>query len=320
MHKLLNIFCFPLFICGSIVLANGLLGYNVKIEHDFNFQTSNQINTLYSEKEITLKGPPVSEVVSDKINIKIKQKPINPQIISKIDNNLNLSLKNNISNLSDTDFDHLNSSKKKFVKIVLPIIINENQNILITRNFTSGLKNKLQTFKTLTNNEIEKLYYTAKKYNISIKNKHKLDIVDEILNNVDVIPNSIALAQAAIESGWGKSRFATEYNALFGEYTYDQSEGVVPLEREFGDKHLIKSFSSYDNSVSSYFKNINSHYAYKKFRQVRKIMRSKNNFSDIELLIDHLDSYAANDNYVSILSEVIKKNKFNKFDLKVISY
>ena len=47
MHKLLNIFCFPLFICGSIVLANGLLGYNVKIEHDFNSQTSNQINTLY---------------------------------------------------------------------------------------------------------------------------------------------------------------------------------------------------------------------------------------------------------------------------------
>ena len=208
------------------------------------------------------------------------------------------------------------------VKTILPIIIiiNENQNILITRSFIFNIKNKLETFKTLNNIELNKLNKIAKKYNISIKNKHKLDLVDEILDNVDVIPNSIALAQAAIESGWGKSRFAKEYNALFGEYTYDKNQGVVPLNRELGHKHLIKSFSSYDSSVSSYFNNINSHHAYKNFRQVRKIMRSKNNFSNINLLTDQLNSYAANDNYVSILNDVIEKNKFHKFDLKVISY
>ena len=203
---------------------------------------------------------------------------------------------------------------------VLPIIINENQNILTTRSFIIELKNKLKTYKTLSNDEVYKLNSIAKKFNINYSKKHKLDLINELLSNVDIIPNSIALAQAAIESGWGKSRFAKEHNALFGEHTYDQNQGVVPLQRDLGDTHLVKSFSSYDKSVSSYFKNINSHFAYKDFRSLRKIMRSKNNFSDVELLINKLNSYAEDNNYVQTLNLVIEKNKFNKFDSKVISY
>jgi|TARA_B100001029_G_scaffold83955_1_gene68892 Bax protein len=318
MHKLLNFICLPFFIAGLIFLSNGLLGYNsYEIYIESNTKTSSQINNLYSEKEITLKGPPVSEVLSDKIFVKIRNKPINPILIS------NIKIKNNTfenTYLSDTDFDYLNSNKKEFVKTVLPIIINENQKIIVTREFLNDLKIKLQTFKTINNNEISKLNKIAKKFNIKYSNKHKLDLIEEILANVDIIPNSIALAQAAIESGWGKSRFAKEYNALFGEYTYDQNKGVVPLEREHGDKHLIKSFTSYNNSVSSYFKNINSHNAYKEFRDVRNIMRSKNNFSNISLLLNKLNSYAEDNNYVSNLHLVIEKNNFNKFDSKIISY
>ena len=318
MHKLLNFICLPFFIAGLIFLSNGLLGYNsYKIYIESNTKTSSQINNLYSEKEITLKGPPVSEVLSDKIFVKIRNKPINPILIS------NIKIKNNTfenTYLSDTDFDYLNSNKKEFVKTVLPIIINENQKIIVTREFLNDLKIKLQTFKTINNNEISKLNKIAKKFNIKYSNKHKLDLIEEILANVDIIPNSIALAQAAIESGWGKSRFAKEYNALFGEYTYDQNKGVVPLEREHGDKHLIKSFTSYNNSVSSYFKNINSHNAYKEFRDVRNIMRSKNNFSNISLLLNKLNAYAEDNNYVSNLHLVIEKNNFNKFDSKIISY
>ena len=318
MHKLLNFICLPFFIAGLIFLSNGLLGYNsYEIYIESNTKTSSQINNLYSEKEITLKGPPVSEVLSDKIFVKIRNKPINPVLIS------NIKIKNNTfenTYLSDTDFDYLNSNKKEFVKTVLPIIINENQKIIVTREFLNDLKIKLQTFKTINNNEISKLNKIAKKFNIKYSNKHKLDLIEEILANVDIIPNSIALAQAAIESGWGKSRFAKEYNALFGEYTYDQNKGVVPLEREHGDKHLIKSFTSYNNSVSSYFKNINSHNAYKEFRDVRNIMRSKNNFSNISLLLNKLNSYAEDNNYVSNLHLVIEKNNFNKFDSKIISY
>ncbi len=317
MHKTLNLFFLPLFILGVFFLSKGLMGFALyHIDIEANTKTSSQINKLYSEKEITLKGPPVSEKLSKRFIVKVRNKPLNPNITSDIQNNNVLAS----SYLSDRDFDHLNLDKKEFVKTVLPIIIHENQKILVTRNFLVSLKNKLQTFKTLNNNEIAKLNNIAKEFNLKSLKKHKLDLIDEILLNVDVIPNSIVLAQAAIESGWGKSRFAKEYNALFGEYTYDQNEGVVPLEREIGEKHFIKSFSSLDNSVSSYFKNINSHYAYKEFRQVRNIMRSKNNFNDINLLINKLNSYAEDNNYTKTLSLVIEKNKFNQFDSKIISY
>ena len=319
MHKLLNFFCFPALLVGLIFISNGLLGYNklYQISIETNSKTSKQINSLYSEKEITLKDPPISEVLSSKFLVKIRSKPLNPKIISKIDNKIKLDL---ISNLSDIDYDHLDTNKKEFVKAVLPIIINENQNILITRNFVDSLKVKLNKFKTLNNNEISKLNNIASKYNIEYANKHKLDLIEEILLKVDVIPNSIALAQAAIESGWGQSRFALEYNALFGEYTYDPNKGVIPLKRDLGDKHFIKAFSSYDNSVSSYFNNINSHDAYVNFRTVRNVMRSKNNFSNIYLLVNNLNTYAEDNNYVNTLKAVIEKNNFDIFDSKVISY
>ena len=300
-------------------MSHGLVGYgksyNKIIEN--NNKTSIQINKLYSEKEITLKDPPISEILSEKLSVKIRIKPLNPNIASKIIKQNNPDIE---TTLIDKDFDYLDRNKKEFVKTVLPIIINENQNILMIRSFVNDLKYKLETFKTLNNNELRELTDIAKKYNIKYLNKHKSDLVDEILLNVDIIPNSIVLAQAAIESGWGKSRFAKEYNALFGEYTYDQNKGVVPLERNIGDKHLIKSFSSYNNSVASYFTNINSHHAYAEFRTLRNYMRSKNNFSEIVLLVNKLNSYAADNNYVETLNAVIEKNDFKKFDTKIISY
>mgnify|MGYP005673879647 FL=1 len=255
--------------------------------------------------------------MNEKLIVKVRIKPINPIITSKIEEQNNPSLQ---LTLSDKDFDYLDSNKKEFVKTVLPIIINENQNILMIRSFVNELKGKLETFRTLNNNEIRKLNDIAKKYNIKYQNKHKLDLVDEILSNVDVIPNSIVLAQAAIESGWGKSRFAKEYNALFGEYTYDDSEGVIPLERENGDTHLIKSFSSFSNSVESYFDNINSHYAYEDFRDIRNIMRKRNNFSNVNLLVNKLSTYAEDENYIKTIRQVIKTNNFSIFDQKTISY
>ena len=255
--------------------------------------------------------------MNEKLIVKVRIKPINPIITSKIEEQNNPSLQ---LTLSDKDFDYLDSNKKEFVKTVLPIIINENQNILMIRSFVNELKGKLETFRTLNNNEIRKLNDIAKKYNIKYQNKHKLDLVDEILSNVDVIPNSIVLAQAAIESGWGKSRFAKEYNALFGEYTYDDSEGVIPLERENGDTHLIKAFSSYSNSVESYFDNINSHYAYEEFRDIRNIMRKRNNFSNVNLLVNKLSTYAEDENYIKTIRQVIKTNNFAIFDQKTISY
>ena len=169
--------------------------------------------------------------------------------------------------------------------------------------------------KTLNNRNLAYLKKIAKKYKIKISNKHKIDLVNELLITIDIIPNSIVLAQAANESGWGTSRFAKEYNALFGEYTYDFSKGVIPLKREEGKRHLVKAFSSYDNSVESYFRNINTHYAYEKFRLTRKVMRDKNNFSNINLLVQKLNTYAEDNNYVETITSIIESNKLSQFDV-----
>jgi len=268
------------------------------------------VNRLYSQKKI----------LDEKINLKktnkslvsLKKKPLNPDLIKLKNTRYNLKVLN--QNINEIYLDFLSEYKKDFVKTLLPLISYENQNVLLERSKLDNIKVYLDNNKTLPESDLKFLYKISKKYKLKTKNKHKYDLVKELLDLVDIIPNSIVLAQAANESGWGTSRFATEFNALFGEYTYDYSNGVVPLLREEGEKHLVKMFDSVDKSIQSYFNNLNSHYAYAGFREVRKIMREKNNFSNIKLLVDELDSYAADTNYIETINSIIDVNKLYQLD------
>ena len=128
------------------------------------------------------------------------------------------------------------------------------------------------------------------------------------------------LAQAANESGWGTSRFAKEFNALFGEYTFDTDSGVAPISRNEGEKHLIKFFPNIDESIKSYFNNLNTHTAYKKFRSSRRDLREINLELDPMILVKYLKPYAKDKNYVKNIKSIIKTNQLNKFDsLKIIT-
>ena len=283
------------------------IGFNKKLID------SNTINKMYSEKNIKFVGPLDSENNLE-IVINIKNKPINPSIINQ-GNELNIANYNIETLLENNSFKRISSSKQNFIKTILPLISYENQKILIERNNINKIKENLLNQHTLTNENLSYLKKMAKKYKIKENNKHKIDLIDQLLISVDIIPNSIVIAQAANESGWGMSRFAKDYNALFGEYTYDFSKGVIPLKREQGKTHLVKSFSSINNSVESYFKNINTHYAYEKFRLLRKLMRDKNNFSNTNLLVGSLETYAEDDKYVETISSIIKSNRLKEFDI-----
>ena len=268
------------------------------------------VNRLYSQKKIL-----DEKYNSNKLNkflVSLKKKPLNPNLFKLISRQSELKISN--QNVNDINLDFLSQSKKDFVKTLLPLISYQNQNILLDRSKLEELKASLIDNNTLSKTNLKFLNKISKKYRIKTENKHKYDLVNELLNRVDIIPNSIVLAQAANESGWGKSRFAREFNALFGEYTYDYSDGVIPLLREEGEKHLVKTFTSVDRSVQSYFNNLNSHYAYKDFRKVREIMREKNNFSNIKLLVEELDSYAADINYIKTINAIIDANKLYQFD------
>ena len=203
---------------------------------------------------------------------------------------------NDLSSLKKINFSsNISDKKKEFINIVLPIIVDQNQKIISLRQRLIDSRNYLNQNKTLSQTDQIFIKNLATKYSVSTKNRHKIDIINDLLISVDVIPNSIALAQAANESGWGSSRFATEFNALYGEYTYDSKMGIAPSRREEGKKHLVKHFVTIDKSVESYFKNINSHFAYSKFRKLRKTLRDQNNSFSVNLLVNKLDVYAADD-------------------------
>ena len=268
------------------------------------------VNRLYSQKKILDENINIKRI--DKFFVSIKRKPLNPKIIQFIDKDSSLKVLN--KNINEVNLDFLSQSKREFVKTLLPLISYENQNIILERSKLENIRNFLVENNTLSKSDLKFLNNISKKYRIKTADKHKYDLVNDLLDRVDVIPNSIVLAQAANESGWGTSRFAREYNALFGEYTYNYSNGVVPLLRDEGEKHLVKAFDSVDKSVQSYFNNLNSHYAYKDFREVRKIMREKNNFSNIKLLVKELDSYATDINYIKTINLIIDANKLDQFD------
>lgn len=209
---------------------------------------------------------------------------------------------------------NINDRKKNFIKTVLPLSIAANQKIIIERKKLLELGGKLIKNKTLIKKDQLLLEKLASKYSVKTKNIHKIDIVDELLLRVEIIPNSIVLAQAANESGWGSSRFAREYNALFGEYTYNKALGTIPMEREEGKKHLIKHFSSFDQSVNSYFININTHTAYEEFRKIRSIQRKKLKEFNVDTLLNKLDVYAEDIKYIDTINSIIRVNKMKEYD------
>ena len=296
-----------------LTLKKNIIPINIHLNNYKNFEidkklylannyNSEQINKMYSEKIID-KDFVTGLNVEKNIFIKsIEQALIYPIQSSKID-------------LFNDDWRQMFSRKKiVFIETLLPIVALENNRILNERRKIIDIKKYLQAEKTLIDDDIVYLNQVAKKYKIKSINKHKIDLLDELLILVDIIPNSIVLAQAVNESGWGTSRFAKEHNALFGQYTYEENEGTVPREREKGKKHLIKNFSSFDKSVESYFRNLNTHYAYKKFRKIRSQINKKDLLINIKLLTQTLDVYAEDEFYVDTINSIIDSNKFNQFD------
>ncbi len=300
------------FLSFVLVFSYFVLFYDANVNSKYN---SEEVNMMYSQKFIDNDDIYYNSIHLNKISLPKKIK-IDPYLSSE-NHEINLSSLNATlpKNSLPLDWQKSFSLKKvEFIETLLPLIAYQNQQILVERERLFKIQNYLLDNKTLNQNDLEYLSAIADKYLIETNNKHKIDIVDKLLLSVNIIPTSIVLAQAATESGWGTSRFAKEYNALFGQYTYNEKKGVIPYEREIGKKHLIKHFSSLDKSVESYFKNINTHYAYEKFRIIRNAMNEDN--LDIKLLTNALDVYAEDKSYVDTINSIIDSNEFTQFDLR----
>ena len=199
-----------------------------------------------------------------------------------------------------------NTKKRKefFIQIVLPLIIKENSNIRIDR------KNLFKIINKSNNTNLEKKWLGKKykQYGVTPGDLSSLKI------RMDEIPVSLAIAQAAKETGWGTSRFAQEGNALFGQWTWS-GEGLKPKEAKAGEGHKVMKFNVLQASVRAYQRNLNTHSTYRDFRRARAELRDLGKPLDSLELSKYLNKYAETGNqYVEVLQKIIKQNKLKDFD------
>ena len=194
--------------------------------------------------------------------------------------------------------------KEFFIQIVLPLILKENNNIRLDRKMLFTIINKNNNSK-LEKKWLEKKY---KQYGIPSKDLSTLKV------RMDEIPVSLAIAQAAKETGWGTSRFAQEGNALFGQWTWS-GEGLKPKEADGNEGHKVMRYNVLQASVRAYQRNLNTHSSYKNFRLARAELRDTGKPLDSILLSQFLEHYAETGNeYVEVLKKIIKQNNLKDFD------
>ena len=199
-----------------------------------------------------------------------------------------------------------NSIKRKnlFIQIILPLIIKENNHIKLDRKKLFSILNKSK------NSKIEKKWLDSKFKQYGVINKD----VSTLKVRMDEIPVSMAIAQAAKETGWGTSRFAQEGNALFGQWTWS-GEGIKPAAADIDTTHKIMKFKVLQASVKAYQRNLNTHNSYRNFRSARAELRDRKKKLDSLILTEYLDKYAeTGKEYVKILQQIIRQNKLTDFD------
>ena len=211
--------------------------------------------------------------------------------------------------------------KQLFISILLPIALRGNEVVMQER----------KSMKTaFLDNNIKKIKYFSKRYKIknwkkvnffNISSAQIIKIKEELLKKINQIPISMMLAQAAIESGWGSSRFAKEGNALFGEWTWKINSGLKPRDN-LNAKFSVKSFVNISESVNSYILNLNSHPAYKKMRNHRSLIIKNGKLLSGYQTSNFLDKYSETGlEYVLKVTRMIKNNNFYKFDgIKLQTY
>ena len=196
------------------------------------------------------------------------------------------------------------TKRELFIKIVLPLILHENEKIIDDRK---------RLFKILGknfNSPGEKVWLNRRFKEYKIEDKD----FAELKMRMDIIPVSIALAQAANESGWGTSRFALEGNALFGQWTWSK-KGISPKNKDPDQSHKILQFQILKASVRAYKNNLNTHNAYQEFREARaKLRQSETKITGLALT-KYLKNYAAiGEKYTEIIEGIIKYNSLTDFD------
>lgn len=228
-----------------------------------------------------------------------------------------------IEKLPDDFGKGLDTSERKqtFFMSLLPMVLLANNSIAQDRNELLSLLNRFKGTHTLEPEEQEWIKQLTREYGLrgDPLTDHRTRRI--LLRRVDTIPPSLALAQAANESGWGRSRFALEGNNLFGQWTFTPGTGIVPKNRPPGATYEVRRFKSLDDSIKSYLMNLNTHSAYQDLRLVRQRLREKGLPVTGKSLAEGLERYSTRgDAYIREIRAMIDHNNLSAINRARLSY
>ncbi len=193
--------------------------------------------------------------------------------------------------------------KGVFVRIVLPLALLENQRLLEQRRLA----------RLFLRYPPERLGPAYRDWLLRLMDEYGVPKGDfarrgeALLRRLDAVPVPLVVAQAAMESGWGTSRFALEGNALFGQWTWD-GDGLRPSDAHPDATHKVRAFPDLRASVRAYLHNLNTGFAYREFRDLRARLRAEGRPLDAVLLARGLERYSARGMaYVAELQRMLRR-------------
>ena len=211
---------------------------------------------------------------------------------------------------------NVHDKKRQFLDYMQSFLDAENQEIIILRSRLLEIRENIERG-TPSIKETAEVANLSETYRIDHKDMTIAAMIDELLLRVDLIPVSMALAQAANESAWGTSRFTIEGNNVFGQWCYEEGCGIVPSRRISGATHEVRYFDTVEKSVKSYFLNINTHVSYAYLRDLRFKMRERGLKLDPMSLSIGLGRYSQRGaGYVEEIQRIIIQNNLRERDVQ----
>ncbi len=205
-------------------------------------------------------------------------------------------------------YSDVKQKKQAFFSYLYPMAVHSNQQILMLRKQIQSLAGKSQ----LTEQESNFIASLAETYKVDAEQPIAKQI-EKLLIKVDILPPSLVLAQAANESSWGTSRFATQANNFFGQWCFRRGCGLVPESRDDEATHEVAKFKSVFDSVQSYMLNLNRHPAYKELRMIRRQLKQQKQKVTGSALAEGLESYSERgEDYVAEINQMIRFNKLEQ--------
>ena len=218
------------------------------------------------------------------------------------------------SNTLLPDLTLINQSMERvqlFIEIMKPLVEQKNELLSTTRDRLLLIKKQIDQQQELGFVDREQLNRLREDFSVTVEDYPSDEqAIEVLLSRVDIIPSSMVIAQAAIESGWGTSFFAQEGNNLFGEWCFKKGCGIVPSRRAASATHEVRKFDSIEDSINSYYRNINTHNAYRSLRDLRTKLRNTQDAFTGRALVTGLGKYSGRgDVYINEVRALISAKK-----------